>query len=476
MTNLKKNDTNIIPVILSGGSGVRLWPLSRANYPKPFHKLLENRSSFESIVSELKYLFPPYIICNNDHRFLVLSQLKNLSINAEKITLEPEGKNTAPAILIAALDLLNKYGNVILFISPSDSYICNWKKMRETIKLAIKSASKGNIVTFSVFPNNPETAYGYIEKGSEIEPGTYKVNKFLEKPSRNIAEQFLESGNYFWNSGIFVASANTIIDELNKYNPTIVDICKKSLKYGKKDNNFYRLEKSYFSQLSSLSFDYALMEKTNKAVTIPLDIQWSDLGTWKSIWEISPKDSNGNVSKGNTISMNVSNSYLHTTGPLITAIDLDNMVIMATKDAVLISDKDKSDNLKQVITEMEKKNSKEHLYSSIVLRPWGGYQSIFEGNGYQVKKLWLDPGQSLSLQYHKFRSEHWVVVSGEASVIKENDMLKLSINESIFIPQGTVHRLSNNSEKLLEVIEVQTGSYLGEDDIIRLEDVYGRIE
>ncbi len=475
-------ELNIIPVILSGGTGTRLWPISRKSFPKQYLDILKkyNFSLLQQTYKRLEgidQLDNPIIICNEEHRFIVAEQFREIDYTPKSIILEPFGKNTAPAITIAALEALSYKDDPILLILSADHEIKNRDKFQRMILEAIQFAENGNIVTFGVPPISPETGYGYIECGKGVN-SLYKeakdINRFVEKPSYELALSFIKDKNYLWNSGIFISKAHVLIDELKKYSPDTYKHCLKTFKSKYSDLDFHRLANEDFKKCPSISFDLAIMEKTDLGIVLPLDAGWSDVGSWKSLWEISEKDNDGNVLDGKVLTKDSKNCYLSSEERLVVGIGLNNLLIVETNDAILISDKDKSQLVKEIIPLLNKKNFQEGEIHKKVFRPWGSYTSIEENSTWKIKKIIVNPYASLSLQMHKYRSEHWVVVSGTAKVQIGNIIKKLIVNESIYVPCGTQHRLSNPSNIPLTLIEVQSGSYVGEDDIIRLEDNYGR--
>lgn len=458
-------------VILAGGSGTRLWPVSRSAKPKQFLSLSNNKTMFQETVLRLENLDieSTITICNEDHRFFVAEQLKQID-KLDEILLEPFGKNTAPAVTLAAL---MSDSDSLLLILPSDHIISNQKKFEETVKKAVPLAKSGKLVTFGVVPTNPNTGFGYIKKGKEVVEG-YEVENFSEKPNYETAKEFYQSGNYLWNSGIFLFQANTFLKELKKYRPDILKLCEKSLTDLTGDLDFLRVNKDHFDKISPESLDYAVMEKTSESVVIPMDAGWNDAGSWNALWEINEKDVNMNALKGDIFVHDTNNSLIHSDDKLIVCIGIRDLVIVSTKDALLISKKDLRDDTKKVLEKLKDENRSELDNSKEVFRPWGKYESVDQGNGYQVKRITVYPGGKLSLQKHRHRSEHWVVVHGRAKVTKNDETFELGENESVDIPVGAIHSLENPGEIDLQLIEIQSGPYLGEDDITRIEDIYGR--
>jgi mannose-1-phosphate guanylyltransferase len=461
----------IIPVILCGGSGTRLWPISRKLYPKQFISLVNDNTLFQDTILRLpKEVANPIIICNEDYRFLVAEQLRQINKDSNNIILEPIGKNTAPAIALAALATGN---DSLLLVLPADHIIKDEEYFNKLVLEAIPLAESGKLVTFGVVPTEAHTGYGYIKGGRKIDVSLV-VDQFMEKPSTKNARQYFESGEYYWNSGIFLFNASRYLEELNKFRPDIYMACKESMLGKKSDYNFLRLDKESFEECPSESVDYAVMENTEDAVVIPMDAGWSDVGSWSSLWDITDKDVNGNVILGDVITHNSTNSFIRSDDKMVAAIGLDNIVVVATKDVVMIANKDSDQDVNIIAKQLKDKNRTEWEKHREVYRPWGKYDVIDYGNRYQVKKITVKPGAALSLQKHQYRAEHWIVVIGTAKVTRGEEILLVRENESVYIPIGMVHALENPGEVDLELIEVQSGSYLGEDDIIRLQDRYGR--
>ena len=465
----------IVPVILSGGSGTRLWPLSRKLHPKQFIDLVNDTTLFQDTILRLpKDIADPLIICNEEHRFLAAEQLRQINRKSNGIILEPIGKNTAPAITLAALKFINNGEDPLLLVLSADHLIQNINTFHQSIKTAGELAEKNKLVTFGIVPDKAETGYGYIKADIDSTADYYNIQSFTEKPSQEDAQKYLDSGNYLWNSGMFMFKASIYLQELEKFEPEILASCKKSCQTEYKDKDFIRLNKDEFYQCPEQSIDYAVMEHTKDGVVVPLDANWSDIGSWDALWDAKNKDSNGNVSKGDVILNGVKNTYTYSSNRLVSAIGVSDLVIVDTQDALLIADKNHSQNIKDIVNQLKKENRSEAENHRKVLRPWGYYDSIDVDDGFQVKRILVNPGAKLSLQKHQHRAEHWVVVKGIATITRGDDVFVLKENQSTYIPKGEVHRLENTEEIDLEIIEIQTGDYLGEDDIIRLEDDYQR--
>ena len=465
----------IVPIILSGGSGTRLWPLSRKLHPKQFIDLVNDTTLFQDTILRLpKDTANPLIICNEEHRFLAAEQLRQIDKESNGIILEPIGRNTAPAIALAALKFINNGEDPLLLVLSADHLIQNIDAFHRSIKIAEKLAERDKLVTFGIVPDKAETGYGYIKANIYNTADYYKIQSFTEKPNQEDAQKYLDSGNYLWNSGMFMFKASIYLQELEKFEPEILASCKKSCQTEYKDKDFIRLNKDEFYQCPEQSIDYAVMEHTKDGVVVPLDANWSDIGSWDALWDAKNKDSNGNVSKGDVILNGVKNTYTYSSNRLVSAIGVSDLVIVDTQDALLIADKNHSQNIKDIVNQLKKENRSEAENHRKVLRPWGYYDSIDVDDGFQVKRILVNPGAKLSLQKHQHRAEHWVVVKGIATITRGDDVFVLKENQSTYIPKGEVHRLENTEEIDLEIIEIQTGDYLGEDDIIRLEDDYQR--
>tara|TARA_R100000655_G_scaffold77866_1_gene117138 strand:+ start:2325 stop:3725 length:1401 start_codon:yes stop_codon:yes gene_type:complete len=465
----------MIPVIISGGTGTRLWPLSRKNKPKQFLSLFGEYSLFQNTLSRLlglQDIDSPLIVCNTEHRFMVAEQLQEIDIAAKDIILEPCARNTAPAIALAALRAIENDKDAVLLVLAADHVIQNIPAFHKAIEQAKKHAEQDKLVTFGIQPQSAHTGYGYIEAVEKDQPS--EVKRFIEKPELATAESYLAAGNFFWNSGMFMFKASAYLDELQQHSPEILSACKASLEKSVIDLDFIRVETESFEHSPSDSIDYAVMEKTNKAFVVPLDAGWSDVGSWSSLWEAFPQDENNNVIIGDVITDSVHNSYIHSENRLVTVLGLDDIVVVETHDAIMVAHKDKAQEVKKIVEALNKQERKEVLTHRKCYRPWGSYDSVDYGERFQVKRITVNPGASLSLQMHYHRAEHWVVVSGTAEVTRNDEVILLGENESTFIPLGSVHRLRNPGRVPLEIVEVQSGSYLEEDDIIRLQDNYNR--
>ena len=465
-------------VILSGGTGSRLWPLSREHYPKQLLALTNKYSLLQNTIKRLNGLAPqntPLIVCNESHRFLVAEQLRNIEVNPSHIILEPMGKNTAPAVAIAALTALSSDPDALLLILPADHLITNIENFQAAVKIGMPLAEQGYLVTFGIVPQSPETGYGYINASNQIENSTALfIEKFVEKPNLETAQLYFESGDYYWNSGMFLFKATQYINELEKFCPEIMQACRQSLELAEIDQDFLRLDSESFKICPSDSIDYAVMEKTQNAVVVPLDAGWNDVGAWSSLWEVSERDDFGNVVLGDVLLENVENSYIRAEHRLLATIGLKDLIIVETADAVLVSHKDSVQDVKQIVANLKQNHRNEVELHSKVYRPWGSYESISTETRFQVKHIIVNPGATLSLQMHYHRSEHWVIVKGTARITRDTETFILTENQSTYIPIGIKHRLENPGKLPLEIIEVQSGSYLNEDDIVRYEDVYGR--
>jgi mannose-1-phosphate guanylyltransferase/mannose-6-phosphate isomerase len=466
----------LIPVILSGGAGTRLWPLSRELYPKQLLALTGRQTMLQETALRLAGIAgarDPIVVCNEAHRFTVAEQLRTLEIHASAILLEPVGRNTAPAVALAALRALSLDPEAILVVAPADHVVRDARAFQQAAATAAALAEEGKLVTFGVVAHAPETGYGYIRRGAGQGPA-YPVAQFTEKPALDVALQFVASGDYYWNSGMFVFKAREYLDELQKYAPDIREASKAALDAARADLDFVRIDKVCFERCRSDSIDYAVMEKTHSAVVLPLDAGWSDVGSWASLFDVSPADEDGNVLKGDVLVHDTRDCYVHSTSRLVTAVGMDDHVIVETKDAVLVAPKGRVQDVKNLVAKLKKTGRSESALHREVFRPWGSYDSLDAGERFQVKRLSVKPGGQLSSQMHHHRAEHWIVVQGTARITCGEKTFLLSENESTYIPIGATHRIENPGKVPLHIVEVQSGSYLGEDDIVRFDDIYGR--
>ncbi|MBE1298307.1 MAG: mannose-1-phosphate guanylyltransferase/mannose-6-phosphate isomerase [Alteromonadaceae bacterium] len=462
---------------MAGGTGSRLWPLSRELMPKQFLQLTNEQTMLQDTVERLSGLeiYDPVVICNEEHRFIAAEQLRSINCLDNNIILEPVGRNTAPAVCLAAIYAEAQKSDPILLVLAADHAIVDAAEFRKKIAIATKLAESGKLVTFGIVPNSPETGYGYIRKGEQIQGGdAFEVSEFVEKPDLQTATNYLNSGDYAWNSGMFMFRASKFLEEINKYRPDIFNVCVESLAKLDKDLDFVRVIESVFRTCPSESIDYAVMEKTEDAVVMPIDIGWNDVGSWSALWDIGDKDSDGNVHKTEVMSVNSEGNYVYSENGIVGTVGLKDTVIVQTKDALLVAAKDSVQEVKTIVGKLKADNREEYKLHREVYRPWGKYDSIDNGERYQVKRITVHPGEKLSVQMHHHRAEHWIVVAGTAKVtINEAEQL-LTENQSVYIPVGAVHALENPGKIPLELIEVQSGTYLGEDDIVRFSDRYGR--
>lgn len=478
-SSARKSSPRIRPVILSGGSGTRLWPLSRKLYPKQLLPLFNERSLFQETVTrvtERGNLEPVFVVCNEEHRFMVAEQLQQLGETKSTIILEPIGRNTAPAAALAAIIAERKSPGSLLLILPADHAIADPEAFRTAIERSTSAAVDGALVTFGIRPDRPETGYGYIKKGDALDgrDNVYRVDRFIEKPSAAKAKALLTAGDCYWNSGMFLFRTDIYLDELGRFAPNILAACRRAVDRGRADSDFFRPDADAFANSPADSIDFAVMEHTERAVVVPADMGWSDVGSWSSLWELGDKDADGNVLIGDVMADKVRSSYIRSDDRLTVAIGLEDTVMVVTDDVVLAAKRDHAQHVRHLVAMLKKENRGEAVSHSTVYRPWGHYQSIGAGERFQVKRISVKPGAALSLQKHRHRAEHWVVVRGTGRVTKGKDVFDLEVNQSTFISAGEVHRLANRRDVPLEIIEVQIGDYLGEDDIERLEDVYGR--
>ena len=474
--------SQILPIILCGGSGSRLWPLSRKSFPKQYLSIdPENKYTFLqdtlNRLNKLEHKNDPIIVCNEEHRFITAEQLREINIKPKSILLEPCSRNTAPAIAIAALSCISNENDPILLILPSDHQINNNQEFLKSIEEAKKFAINGKIITFGVKPKSPATGYGYIKSSNKLFEGKltpFQIEKFIEKPNILLAKELYKDDSFSWNSGIYMARSSIVIQELEKYCPEIILQCRKSVKNKLKDLDFSRIEKKSFEKCPNISLDKAIMEKTDLGFVFPLKADWSDIGSWNSFWKNSVKDPNENLIIGDVIQKSSKNNLINSYSRLVVALGVEDLIIVETNDSVLVAKKNQSENIKLIIKHLKNKNRIEGVETKKVYRPWGNFLSIEEDFNWKIKRIEVNPGASISLQIHKQRAEHWIVVKGIADVEINKKIFKLKENQSCFIPKGEKHRLSNRTRESLIIIEVQSGEYLGEDDIIRFEDKYGR--
>ncbi len=469
----------IVPVLLSGGVGSRLWPLSRELYPKQFLPLTGSVSLLAQTVtraSGLGEVGRSIVVCNDEHRFLVAEQMREVGAELEAIILEPVGRNTAPAVAVAARQALAADPEALMLVLPADHVIADTEAFSAAVNKGVEAAQKGALVTFGIVPETPETGFGYIRRGepSGAEGAYFEIAAFVEKPALAVAQSYLEDGGYYWNSGMFLLGARSYLDELEQLSPEIYRASKLAFESANIDLDFVRLGEDVFSACPSDSIDYAVMEKTDRGVVVPLSCGWNDVGAWSSLWEVSDKDVGGNVCVGDVMLEDTANSYIRSDSRLVAAVGVDDLVVVETADAVLVSSKDRVQDVKSIVTRLKAEGRDEVSAHTQVYRPWGSYESLAMAERFQVKRIVVNPGQQLSLQMHHHRAEHWIVVSGTAKVTRGDEVLVLTEDQSTYIPLGTRHRLENPGVIPLELIEVQSGSYLDEDDIVRFEDVYGR--
>ena len=470
----------LIPVILAGGGGSRLWPASRSLQPKQFIEFPDMQGSlFQNTLSRLEGLSDledPIVVCNNDHRFLVAEQLRQLGKEHSELLLEPVGRNTAPAVALAALCALQNSVDPLLLILPADHVIEDQTAFQQAIAQALQSAKQGKLATFGIVPSVAETGYGFINKGAQLASGNgYCVEQFVEKPNQETAQAYLDSGNYFWNSGMFLFSASTYLQELKRHAPDIFESCHQAYASLESSEDFQRIPEPIFASCRSDSIDYAVMEKTASAVVVPLEAGWNDLGAWDAMWEVQAKDEQGNALSGDVLTFDVQDSYIQSQSRLVAVAGVRDVVVVETADAVLVTQRSQAQSVKHLVKQLQDHEREEGTLHRLVYRPWGSYESLSSRPGYQVKHLVINAGASISLQLHHKRAEHWIGLKGVALVTCGNKEFELQPNESTYIPVGSKHRLTNTSNQPVEIIEVQMGEYLGEDDIVRFEDRYDRV-
>lgn len=468
----------IVPVILSGGSGTRLWPLSREAYPKQFLPLVDENTMLQNTalrIAGANDVTTPLVVCNQEHRFMVAEQLRSVGIQPSMVILEPKGRNTAPAVALAALYVRQQETDPLLLILPADHVISDTAGFRAAVTQAAVHAQAGRLITFGIVPTAPETGYGYIKAGAPLDAsGVCAVERFVEKPDSATAQSYLQSGAYSWNSGMFLFRASVFLAELERFAPAILTACQQALTASRAERDFLWLDSAAFSACPKDSIDYAVMEKTDQAVVMPLAVGWNDVGSWSALWEIGERDDAGNITRGDVISVDSRNTYVDATTRLVATVGVDNLVVVETADAVLIASKERVQEVKDVVAQLKSCERSEGSSHRKVYRPWGFYDSVDLDRRFQVKRIMVKPGACISSQMHHHRAEHWVVVSGTARVHRDEETFLLTENQSTYIPVGVAHRLTNPGKIPLEIIEVQSGSYLGEDDIVRFEDVYGR--
>ncbi|NCF20346.1 MAG: mannose-1-phosphate guanylyltransferase/mannose-6-phosphate isomerase [Haliea sp.] len=466
----------LTPVLLSGGVGSRLWPVSRETHPKQFQPLAGELSMLQQTLQRTSGMEEtrPLVVCNEEHRFMVAEQLRQVDLQASALILEPRGRNTAPAVALAAIQALAKDRDALLLVLPADHLIREVDAFVEAVGKAVPLAQQGRLVTFGVVPSAAETGYGYIKCGESLDTDLYDLERFVEKPDAATAQAYVDSGSYLWNSGMFLLRAETYLDQLASHAPEILNCCRQAMEHASADLDFVRPDAEAFDQCPSDSIDYAVMEKTDAGAVVSLDCGWSDVGAWSSLWDVAERDADGNARIGDVVVDNCHNNYLRSESRLLAATGVDDLVVVETADAVLVSHRDKVQDVKRIVNRLKAEQRQEVALHRRVYRPWGSYESLITADRFQVKRIVVNPGQTLSLQLHHHRAEHWIVVHGTAEVTCEDRVFMLGEDESTYIPLGHKHRLANPGRIPLELIEVQSGAYLGEDDIVRFQDEYGR--
>ncbi|RMG33872.1 MAG: mannose-1-phosphate guanylyltransferase/mannose-6-phosphate isomerase [Gammaproteobacteria bacterium] len=471
------------PVILSGGSGTRLWPLSRSAFPKQFHALVDDLTLLQATARRCDQvegcdILAPMVVCNEAHRFMVADQLLDCEIEPNGILLEPVGRNTAPALTLAALHAIREGNDPLLLVMPADHVIRDQERFRAALAEGARHAAEGRVVTFGIVPDSPHTGYGYIRQGEPLGDQAFRLDAFVEKPDRATAEGWLAEGGYLWNSGIFMLSAQRWLDLMQRFRPDILEPVQQAYAAGKEDLDFYRADEALFAASPADSIDYAVMEPLSReedaCVVVPLDAGWSDIGAWEALWAVSDHDADGNAVHGDVLTENAHDNLLFAQSRMVAAVGVDDLVVVETPDAVLVAHKDHAQDVKKIAERLKAQDRGEHEFHRCVHRPWGTFEGIDEGHRFQVKRLTVKPGATLSLQMHHHRAEHWIVVRGTAKVTRGDETFLLTENQSTYIPIGTAHRLENPGHLPLEIIEVQSGAYLGEDDIVRFDDKYNR--
>ncbi|ASL40675.1 MULTISPECIES: mannose-1-phosphate guanylyltransferase/mannose-6-phosphate isomerase [Acetobacter] len=470
--------STVVPVILSGGSGSRLWPVSRSSFPKQFWPLLSDQTLLQETAMRgvNAHLGSPVVICNEAHRFIVAEQLREIGITDSHILLEPVARNSAPAIAAAAFLVAEKNPDAILWIMAADAAIQDQELLKKALNSAVQAASEGYITTFGMRPTKPETGYGYIERGTQLKSveGAYHIQQFIEKPDAARAEELVKDERYSWNSGMFIAKASVLLREIETFEPKIFSHVKEAVRNRVSDRDFERLAPAAFKECPDISIDYAVAERTKVAAVVPASFGWSDIGSWDAVWEITPKDAEGNATFGDVFLDDSKNCYVRSDGIVTTVTGVKDLIVVVTSDAVMVAHRDRAQDVKKIVTRLKEAGRPEATQHNRMYRPWGFYESLIEGDRFQVKRIHVEPGQKLSLQKHFHRAEHWVVVAGTAIVTRDKDEILVRENESVYLPLGAIHRLANPGKIPLTLIEVQSGPYLGEDDIVRLEDVYAR--